>query len=172
MCTTMKRKLFIRAASVGLLGCWLSTKDKVFSQRLLSDPYPSEAIQEFVAAGHNDLHRVKKLLSRYPNIVNATWDWGGGDFETAIEGAGHMGNKQMADYLIAAGARSNLFTATMMGDEALVKAWLELYPDALHAPGPHGFTLLHHAKVGGNKELASYLQIQGLVEEKIILEDR
>jgi hypothetical protein len=125
-----------------------------------ADPLPSEKVKEFVGAGHNDLVKVKKLLEEFPGLLYATWDWGGGDFETALEGAGHVGTKDVANYLIGQGARTNLFVLTMLGKTQLVKAWLETYPDYLNAKGPHGYTLLHHAQRGGEdaKELLDYLQ--------------
>ena len=93
---------------------------------------------------------------------------GGGDFETALEGAGHVGNKEIANYLIDRGARTNLFVLTMLGKTALVKAFLDLYPQYLTARGPHGLTLLHHAEKGGDdaKELFDYFKEKGLNESK------
>nr|MCU0421112.1 hypothetical protein [Cyclobacteriaceae bacterium] len=65
-------------------------------------------------------------------------------------------------------ARVNLFVLTMLGKTELVKPVLEAYPKLLTALGPHGFTLLHHAKVGGEeaKELYTYLEQRGLTEVK------
>jgi hypothetical protein len=42
-----------------------------------------ERVKEFVLAAHRSLEEVKTLLAHEPNLVNATWDWGRGDFETA-----------------------------------------------------------------------------------------
>jgi hypothetical protein len=133
------------------------------------EPLPAEKVKAFVAAGHNDLSKVKALLAEFPSLLYATWDWGGGDFETALEGAGHVGTKDVANYLIETGARTNLFVLTMLGKTQLVKAWLETYPQYINAKGPHGFTLLHHAQKGGedSKELVDYLQSKGLKETKV-----
>lgn len=84
-----------------------------------------------------------------PALVNATWDWGGGDFETALGAAAHMGNKQIARYLLEEGARLDIFAATMLGRLDLVKAALEAYPNAINTPGPHGIPLRAHAEAGG-----------------------
>src|SRR4051794_15792629 len=54
-------------------------------------PIPSALVKEFVGAGHANLPRVREMLAAYPTIINGTWDWGGGDFETALGGASHMG---------------------------------------------------------------------------------
>ena len=111
------------------------------------------------------------MLAESPTLLYATWDWGGGDFETALEGAGHVGNKEIANYLIELGARTNLFVLTMLGKTNLVKSYLEAFPEYLKARGPHGFTLLHHAQRGGEeaKELLDYLGSKGLKESQAAL---
>src|SRR5688572_19984889 len=113
------------------------------------DPLPAEKVKEFVSAGHNNIDKVKTLLMEFPTLIYATWDLGGGDFETGLEGAGHVGNKEIANHLIGAGARTSLFVLAMLGKTAIVKSWLDAYPQYLTARGPHGFTLLHHAQRGG-----------------------
>ena len=133
-----------------------------------ADPLPPEKVKEFVTVGHSDLGKVKTLLLEFPTLLYATWDWGGGDFETALEGAGHVGTKDVANFLIGQGARTNLFVLTMLGKTQIVKTYLETYPEYLNARGPHGFTFLHHAQKGGDdaKELLDYFQMKGLKETK------
>ncbi|MBC7950008.1 MAG: ankyrin repeat domain-containing protein [Chitinophagaceae bacterium] len=132
---------------------------------------PDEKVKEFVSAGHNNLEKVKTLLVEFPTLIYASWDLGGGDFETALEGAGHVGDKEIANYLINAGSRTNLFVLTMLGKTSLVKPFLEAFPAYLTARGPHGFTLLHHAQRGKEdaRELLEYLQSKGLKETKVAL---
>ncbi len=124
----------------------------------------SAIVNEFVRVAHNNFDRMKQLLEEYPTLLNASWDWGKGDFETAIGAAGHMGLKDFANYLIAAGARLDIFVLTMLGKTSIVKPLLETYPSLIESAGPHGFTLLHHAKQGGTEgeELFEYLQSKGL----------
>ena len=135
------------------------------------DPLPAEKVKEFVVAGHANFDNVKKLLTEFPTLLYATWDWGNGDFETALEGAGHMGNKEIANYLIGLGARTNLFVLTMLGKTQIVKSFLDTFPQYLNARGPHGLTFLHHAQKGGDdsKELLEYFQLKGLKEAKAAL---
>lgn len=129
-------------------------------------PYKLEIVKEFVIAGHSKLDRVKEMLEEYPNLLYCRYDWGNGDFEEAIEGAGHVGNKEIANYLIEKGARPNLFVLTMLGETSIVKSAIDKYPSLLTAKGPHGLSLLHHAKKGGenSKELFDYFQSKGLTE--------
>ena len=109
----------------------------------------SKLVEEFVGVSHGNFERVKELLAQEPALINATWDWGGGDFETALGAASHMGNKAIANFLIENGARIDIFAAAMLGKLEIVKAALLAYPDAIDIPGPHGIPLLDHAEVGG-----------------------
>lgn len=106
-------------------------------------------VEEFVGKSHGDLDRVKELLAQEPALINATWDWGRGDFETALGAASHMGRKDIANYLLDHGARMDIFAAAMLGQLEIVKAALKAYPEAKNTPGPHGIPLIAHAKAGG-----------------------
>jgi hypothetical protein len=106
-------------------------------------------VEEFVGKAHGNLERVKELLAQEPGLINATWDWGGGDFESALGAAGHMGRRDIANYLLEHGARIDIFVAAMLGNLEIVKAALSAYPDAIDIPGPHGIPLITHAEAGG-----------------------
>lgn len=112
-----------------------------------------DLVKEFVVAGHNDLDKVKAMLAAQPKLLNAAWDWGGGDFEMAIGGAGHMGRPDIAQYLIDQGGRFDIFVAAMLGKLDVVKPILTAWPELKSSKGPHGLDLLHHAKQG--KEAAA-----------------
>ncbi len=114
----------------------------------------SKLVEEFVGVSHGNFERVKELLAQEPALINATWDWGGGDFETALGAASHMGNKAIANFLLENGARIDVFAAAMLGKLDIVKAALTAYPDALDIPGPHGIPLIDHAEVGGEEAKA------------------
>lgn len=85
---------------------------KIYQQ---PEPIKMEIVKEFVGAGHGNIDRVKEMLANHPNLLYSRYDWGNGDFEEAIEGAGHVGNKEIAELLIKEGARLNLFVMTMLG---------------------------------------------------------
>jgi hypothetical protein len=106
-------------------------------------------VQEFVAKAHSDLNRVTTLLQQEPALLNAAWDWGGGDWETGLGAAAHVGRRDIACYLLDQGARLDLFAAAMLGYLEVVKAILAIYPEMRHAHGPHGIPLLAHAQAGG-----------------------
>jgi hypothetical protein len=134
-------------------------------------PLPLDLVKEFVKAGHGDLQKVQSMVQEHPNLIYTKFDWGNGDYEAAIEGAGHVGNKEIAHFLLEQGSRVTLYILTMLGRTDLVKPILEAYPQLLTAKGPHGFTLLHHAKVGGKdaEELYAWLQEKGLKEDWVKL---
>lgn len=162
----MKRKDFLKTVSLGTAA--LYAPSGLMAQTEKVPPLDKLLVQEFVGAGHNNLDKVKKLYEEQPALVYAAHDLGGGDFETAIEGAGHVGNKEIAQFLIEKGARTNLFVLTMLGKTEIVKGFIEAFPAYLTARGPHGFTLLHHAQRGGEdaKELFEYLKMKGLKETR------
>jgi hypothetical protein len=111
-------------------------------------------VEAFVRAGHVDLDRTKALLAQEPGLLNATWDWGGGDWETALGGAGHMGRKDIALFLISNGARMDIFHAAMLGRLDIVKPMLTAFPNLANSKGPHGITLMTHAQKGGEEAVA------------------
>lgn len=111
----------------------------------------SELVRDFVIAGHGNLEKVKEMLGQEPALINATWDWGGGDWETALGGAAHVGNRNIAQYLLANGARFDLYAAAMLGELELVKQVLTIFPNLRHTPGAHGIPLLAHAQRGGEQ---------------------
>ena len=121
---------------------------------------PLELVKEFVSKAHGDFARVKELYAQEPRLLNAMFDHGGGDFESALEAAGHVGNKDIALFLLGHGARMNVFCAAMLGRLDIVKATLDAFPDLKTSKGPHGLKLKHHAMKGGEeaKAVLAYLE--------------
>ena len=116
-----------------------------------------ETVKAFVGAGHGDLDKTKQMLAENPGLLNATWDWGGGDFESALGAAAHTGSREIALYLIERGARIDVFAAAMLGELEVVRALLDAFPALVHAAGPHGIPLRVHAEVGGSAEVLALL---------------
>jgi hypothetical protein len=110
---------------------------------------PAEIVREMVTVSHFDLKRVKELVESRPSLAKACWDWGFGDWESAIGAASHMGNHPMAEYLMSKGAQPSIFSAAMLGHVDVVKAYVTAQPGVQKIRGPHGITLLAHAKNGG-----------------------
>ena len=114
-------------------------------------PIEPELVAEFVLKAHGDLGVVKQLREQQPAIVNAAWDWGGGDWETALGAAAHVGRRDIAEYLLEHGARMDVFAAAMLGETEIVRAMLAAQPALRDARGPHGIPLSSHAEAGGDR---------------------
>jgi len=123
-------------------------------------------VQEFVGKAHGDLDRVKELLAQEPALIHAAWDWGGGDWETGLGAAAHMGRRDIAMVLLEHGARLDLFAAAMLGNLDIVKATLEIYPEALNISGPHGIPLIAHSQAGGNEAIHVYEYLKSFSSQK------
>jgi hypothetical protein len=123
-------------------------------------------VQDFVGKSHADLEAVRQLLMREPALINSVWDWGGGDWETGLGAAAHMGRSDIATYLLENGARIDLFAAAMLGKLEIVQATLEAYPEAIDIPGPHGIPLIAHAQAGGHNARHVYEFLKSLTGEK------
>jgi hypothetical protein len=158
MPSLISRKIFLQYSTLGTGSLFLAPF--VNAQQDKPPALKPELVKDFVIAGHGNLEKVKQMFAAEPGLLNACWDWGGGDFETAIEGAGHIGSKDCANYLLSQGARMNIFCAAMLGKLDFVKALLTAYPNLKDSKGPHGLQLIHHATKGGEdaKAVLDYLQ--------------
>ena len=131
-------------------------------------PLEPELVGEFVLKAHGDLGVVKQLLEEEPALVNAAWDWGGGDWETGLGAASHVGRRDIAEYLLERGARMDVFAAAMLGETEIVRAMLEAQPSLRDARGPHGIPLVAHAEAGGDaaREVLELMQRAGAAEDR------
>lgn len=130
------------------------------SIEMLYPTQPPELVQEMVLVSHSDVARVTELVTRQPTLAKAAWDWGFGDWETALGAASHMGRRDIAEVLVAHGAHPTIFSAAMLGQLDVVKAFVTAAPGIQRTRGPHSIPLLAHAKAGGAgaKAVLDYLQ--------------
>lgn len=142
-----------------------------FSKQQEEPQLEKTLVEKFIQVSHGQFDIVKQLLEEHPTLLNASHDWRRGDFETGLGAASHVGNKEIAMYLLDKGAQANIFTAALFGKLDIIKAMFAFSPKLIHAKGPHGFTLLHHAEKGGDEALAvkDYLISLGLKETRIPL---
>ena len=124
-------------------------------------------VREIVGASHTRLDDVEKLVMGSPALAKAAWDWGFGDWESALGAASHMGRRDIANVLIAHGARPNLFTFAMLGQLEAIKACTSARPGIQRIPGPHGITLLQHARNGGEPARAVVVFLEELGEADV-----
>jgi hypothetical protein len=120
-------------------------------------------VAEVVGVSHFNEQRVRELVKAYPELVNAWWDWGFGDWESPLGAASHVGQRGIAEFLLAHGARIDLFAAAMLGFTNVVKAFVTAQPGIQRTLGPHGIPLLAHAKAGGKPaaDTVAYLESLG-----------
>jgi hypothetical protein len=165
------RHQFIHRSLLGTGGLLLASPftPSLAQQQEKPAPLKVELVKEFVSVSHGKLDRVKEMLENDHLLLHCAHDWGGGDFESGIEAAGHVGNKEIASYLLGKGARYNIYLACMLGHIETVKNVLTFSPGLLNSKGPHGLTMLHHAQKGGegSKAVADYLISLGAKETKI-----
>lgn len=168
----MNRNQFIKSVSVAALLLPSATLFSSNTQDRQEDPQlDKKLVEKFVGASHSKMDVVKELLEEHPTLLNAAHDWKYGDFETGLGAASHVGHKELAAYFIEKGAQANIFTVTLFGKMDILKPMLDFSPALLHAKGPHGYTLLHHAEKGGDEalEVKAYLKSLGATETRIDL---
>jgi hypothetical protein len=122
----------------------------------------AKLVAEVVGKSHRDEAGVKELVKAHPALVNAWWDWGFGDWESPLGAASHVGRRGIAEFLLERGARIDIFAA-MLGLTDVVKAFVAAQPGVQRRLGPHGITLLAHAKAGGKQaaDTVAYLETLG-----------
>lgn len=118
--------------------------------------------QEFVGACHFNRDRVETMLAEDPGLAKAAWDWGFGDWETAIGAASHTGQTAIIELLIAHGARPDLFTLATLDQVDAVRAIIESVPGTTTIEGPHSISLYRHAAAGKAARVMEYLKDKGL----------
>lgn len=155
-----RRTFLVTAAAGGLAAVGIAP---TIAANLESDdakgvaPWPGfpqqdrDHVQATVGASHGRFERVRELVDAYPELAKCAWDWGFGDWETPLGAASHTGQREIARYLIEHGARPNIFTFAMLGHAEVVRAMLDAEPALRSSAGPHGLTLDHHARVGGDE---------------------
>ena len=119
-----------------------------------------QMVQDFVIFAHSELAIVKKLLEKEPALINSVMDWGGGDWESGLGGASHMGRRDIVEFLLEKGARVDLFCAAMIGQLEVIRSLLTLQPKLIDAKGPPGISLHVHPAMGGKESapVLDYLQ--------------
>lgn len=186
-----QRRHFIKSSAFGLIGITafgnLSAQPSItqIETNNNAEPlfyrYPSmndAMVSGIVGASHGNFDKVKELVNARPELAGAAWDWGFGDWETALGAASHVGRRDIAEFLISHGARPDIFTYTMMGMLKSVQEIIENVPGVQTHNGPHGITLLQHAKnrledknisasdAANVKSVISYLESLGNADAK------
>jgi hypothetical protein len=157
----LTRRTFLNAGPLASLLSFRQTSPQSADAGFPSQP--SALVQEMVTVSHGNVARVKELVRERPALARAAWDWGYGDWETALGAASHVGNREIAETLIANGAHVTIFSAAMLGHLDVVKSFVTATPGIQRTRGPHGLSLLSHGKAGGSPAagVAAYLESLG-----------
>ena len=128
----------------------------------IRDYFPSgnpKLVADTVLYAHSSVEKVAALVAARPALSNANIDWGFGDWESAIGAASHTGRRDVADVLLEHGARPDIFTHAMLGHVDVIRAIIEAQPGIQRIAGPHGITLMAHARAGkeGAESVVDYL---------------
>jgi hypothetical protein len=157
--TSFERRRFIKSSAFGLIG--ITTFGYASGREVYAGindynneepffyryPATNDALASgIVGASHGNIDKVKELVTQRPELAGASWDWGFGDWETALGAASHVGRRDIAELLMSNGARPDIFTFTMMGMYKSVQEIVETVSGIQTHCGPHGITLLQHAK--------------------------
>lgn len=145
------------------LASFASEADETKSSRWSGFPrQDAKFVREIVGASHGQEAKVRELVTMKPALVNAAWDWSFGDWETPLGAASHVGNRSIAAFLLEKGARIDIFAAAMLGLMDVVKGFVMAQPGIQRTLGPHGITLLAHAKAGGKLAADTFAYLESL----------
>jgi hypothetical protein len=146
------RRRFLNLLSAAVPISMIHARPATAGPPAVSGVYPTQApelVQEMVVVAHGNVARVKELVGRQATLAKATWDWGFGDWETALGAASHVGSREIAELLLAHGAHPTIFSAAMLGQLDVVKTSVIASPGIQRTRGPHSISLLSHALAGG-----------------------
>lgn len=158
----LTRRHFFSATAATTAGGWAASAFGIADTQPAAVPahFPQtdpELAQSIVGKSHFDIDAVRDLLREDPNLAIASWDWGFGDWESALGAASHVGRREIVELLMAHGARPNIFTLAMMDKVDAVRGICEALPGIQKTCGPHGITLLDHAVFGRAERVREYL---------------
>ena len=157
----LTRRAFVSLAPLSPLLVPAEASSQAAPAAATSDAFPAhepETVREMVTVAHGNVARVRELLSGRPALANAGWDWGFGDWETPLGAASHVGNREIAMLLLTAGARPTIFSAAMLGQVDVVRAFVAASPGIQRTRGPHGISLLAHGHAGKAAEVVAFLE--------------
>ena len=163
----ISRRLFMAATPAALAGIAHAQPAESVIADAPDDLYPTtpaDRASAFVGACHAQIDRVRDMLAEDAGLAKACWDWGFGDWESAIGACSHTGRLDIIELLIAHGARPTVFTLATLDRVDAIRDLLENVPDLETVEGPHSIALLRHARAGKAFRVLEYLAERGVVD--------
>jgi ankyrin repeat protein len=121
------------------------------------EQFASRVMDILRAARSGDAAKVKQLLERDPRLAQAKDPLG----NTALILAVNSGQREVAQLLMASGARPDIYEAAAIGDARRAAELISLDTKLLDSYSPEGFTPLGLAAHFGHKETARFLLAAG-----------
>lgn len=161
----LSRKKFLKTGLIGLSTGLIIPRLSI-AQNQKPAPLDKAHVKKFVYEAHFSIDNVKGMLEETPDLLNAVHNVGSWDWEDAVGAAGHMGQRDLALFLLEKGARMTICVAAMLGELDIVKTMIKAFPNMKHAKGPHNITLLQHAKYGKEpaESVVEYLASIGITK--------
>lgn len=132
----------------------------------MTHPLPQNISQEeanqFIIFCHSDLESVKTKVTEKPEIVNV---YNPQAHETALGAAGHIGRRDIAEFLLDNGAVLELAAAAMLGMRDEVTEWLSQDATLAASGGAHNIPVAFHAAMSGDTEIMQLLWDHGAEEQ-------
>jgi ankyrin repeat protein len=123
--------------------------------------FSQEEANQFIIDCHSDLETVREKAGVKPTLVNA---FNPEMNETALGAAGHVGRRDIAEFLLSRGAILELATAAMLGRRDEVARQLAKDPKLALSGGAHGIPVAFHAAMSGDTEIMQMLWEAGAQE--------
>jgi len=165
--TQISRRLFMAATPAALAGVANAKPADHAPAPETDDLYPTtagERASAFVGACHMQLDRVRAMLAEDAGLACASWDWGFGDWESAIGAASHTGRVDIIELLIAHGARPTVFTLATLDRIDALRDLLDTVPNLESIEGPHSISLYRHAQAGKAERVLGFLKERGVTD--------
>jgi ankyrin repeat protein len=116
-----------------------------------------DAIRDVVLSAHGNFAKVKEMIEADPRLLNVSAPWE----ETPLQAASHMGNRQIAEWLLERGASLDVFAAAMLGRTDDVARFLDQEPELVRQRGVHGMPILFFPAAAGQRAAAELLVARG-----------
>lgn len=109
---------------------------------------------QFIIKCHMNYDAVKEAVTERPEIVNS---YNPKINESGLGAAGHVGNRQIAEYLLSHGAELELGAAAMLGMKTEVSEFIASDPSLLKKGGAHGISIGYHAVLSGDIDIVQMI---------------
>ena len=123
--------------------------------------FTQQEANDFIIQCHFNLDAVKRKLESEPGLAKA---YNPETIESALGAAGHVGNEDIAKYLLAHGAKPELAASAMLGQRDVVEAAIKKDPELAKSGGAHNIPLAFHVALSGDVEMMQLLWDAGAQE--------